>query len=78
MSGLATSSGPDDLVERLKDDAVPSGGRWQLRRDAAAELTRLRARIAELEAENARFKQMLKIALDQDDEPSAGDFECTR
>ena len=41
----------DALVARLKDDAVPSGGRWRLRQDAAAALVQLRERIAALEAE---------------------------
>ena len=41
----------DALIERLKDDAVPSGGRWQVRQDAAAALVQLLDRIAALEAE---------------------------
>ena len=38
----------DALIERLKDDAVPSGGRWQVRQDAAAAITELRAEVARL------------------------------
>jgi hypothetical protein len=38
----------DALLARLKDDAVPSGGRWQVRQDAAAAITELRAEVARL------------------------------
>ena len=46
-----TAPAIDALIERLKDDAVPSGGRWQVRQDAAAALVQLLDRIAALEAE---------------------------
>ena len=39
----------DALVARLKDDAVPSGGRWQVRQDAAAAIVALRDEVARLE-----------------------------
>jgi len=49
-----------DIVERLRDEAKESETRCRcMCHEAAAEITRLRARVAELEADNADFKKLI-------------------
>ena len=52
----------DALIERLKDDAVPSGGRWQVRQDAAAAFVQLREENARLkDRREAQFKRLTSM-----------------
>lgn len=70
-----------ERLRRIDPGAVYVAGydtRERIKVAAADMIESQAARIIELERELAQTKLRLQIALDPDDEPSAGDYECTR